>query len=80
MLLVGFAIETGAIRWRERPLNWILSLMTAAILLAGETYALVDLATDSPDHADIIAGSMAAGVTAILIAAIQGSVQKEIED
>jgi hypothetical protein len=73
VLLVGYAIEAGAIRWRERPVNWILSLMTAGILLAGEVYALVDLATDSPDHADIIAGSMAAGVMAILIAAIQGS-------
>jgi len=80
VLLIGFAIEAGAIRWRERPLNWILSLMTAAILLAGETYALVDLATGSPDHADIIAGSMAAGVTAILIAAIQGSVGRPTDE
>lgn len=73
VLLVGYVIETGAIRWRARPVNWILSLMTAAILLVGEVYALIDLATNSPDHADIIAGSMAAGVVAILIAAIQGS-------
>lgn len=73
VLLIGYAIEAGAIRWRDRPVNWILSLMTAGILLAGEAYALIDLATDNPDHADIIAGSMAAGVTAILIAAIQGS-------
>ena len=80
MLLIGFVIEAGAIRWRDRPLNWILSLMTVGILLAGEIYALVDLATNSPDHADIIAGSMAAGVTAILIAAIQGSVRKAAED
>jgi hypothetical protein len=77
VLLIGYAIEAGAIRWRERPVNWILSLMTAAILLAGETYALVDLATNSPDHADIIAGSMAAGVAAILIAAIQGSARRD---
>lgn len=76
VLLIGYAIEAGAIRWRERPLNWILSLMTAAILLAGEVYALVDLATDNPDHADIVAGSMAAGVAAILIAAIQGSARR----
>jgi hypothetical protein len=73
VLLVGYVIETGAIRWRARPVNWLLSLMTAAILLVGEIYALIDLATNSPDHADIIAGSMAAGVAAILIAAIQGS-------
>jgi hypothetical protein len=77
VLLIGYVIEAGAIRWRSRPVNWILSLMTAAILLAGEVYALVDLATDSPDHADIIAGSMAAGVVAILIAAIQGSARRE---
>lgn len=76
VLLIGFAIEAGAIRWRDRPLNWVLSLMTAGILLAGEIYALVDLATDNPDHADIIAGSMAAGAVAILIAAIQGSVRR----
>jgi hypothetical protein len=75
VLLIGYAIEVGAIRWRGRPVNWILSLMTLALLLAGEVYALVDLATENPDHADIIAGSMAAGVTAILIAAIQGSVE-----
>lgn len=75
VLLIGYVIEVGAIRWRARPVNWILSLMTVAILLAGEVYALVDLATDNPDHADVIAGSMAAGVAAILIAAIQGSVE-----
>lgn len=77
VLLVGYAIEAGAIRWRDRPVNWILSLMTAAILLIGEVYALVGLATDNPDHADIIAGAMAAGVAAILIAAIQGSTRRE---
>jgi hypothetical protein len=77
VLLIGYVIEAGAIRWRDRPVNWILSLMTVGILLAGEIYALVDLATDNPDHADIIAGSMAAGVVAILLAAIQGSAQRE---
>ena len=77
VLLIGYVIEAGAIRWRDRPVNWILSLMTVGILLAGEIYALVDLATDNPDHADIIAGSMAAGVVAILIAAIQGSGRRE---
>jgi hypothetical protein len=77
VLLIGYVIEAGAIRWRDRPVNWILSLMTVGILLAGEIYALIDLATDNPDHADIIAGSMAAGVVAILIAAIQGSLQRE---
>lgn len=77
VLLIGYVIEAGAIRWRSRPVNWILSLMTVGILLAGEVYALVDLATDSPDHADIIAGSMAAGVAAMLIAAIQGSAEPE---
>lgn len=79
VLLVGYVIEAGAIRWRDRPVNWILSLMTVAILLAGETYALIDLATGKPDHADIIAGSMAAGVVAILLAAIQGSIQRNEE-
>jgi hypothetical protein len=73
VLLIAYGIEAGAIRWRSRPVNWILSLMTVAILLTGEVYALVDLATDSPDHADIIAGAMAAGVAAILIAAVQGA-------
>ena len=77
MLLVGYAIEAGAIRWRDRPVNWILSLITVGILLAGEVYCLVDLATDSPDHADIIAGSMAAGAMAILVAAIQGSIRRD---
>jgi hypothetical protein len=76
VLLIGYVIEAGAIRWRDRPVNWILSLMTVGILLAGEIYALVDLATDNPDHADIIAGSMAAGAVAILIAAIQGSAKR----
>lgn len=76
VLLVGYAIEAGAIRWRRRPVNWILSLMTVAILLAGEVYALIDLATDDPGHADIIAGSMAAGVVAILVAAAQGTLRR----
>ena len=48
-----------------------------AILIAGEIYALVDLAAGNPDHADVVAGSMAAGLTAILIAAIQGSARPE---
>jgi hypothetical protein len=78
VLLIGYVIEVGAIRWRARAVNWILSLMTVAILLAGEVYALVDLATNSPAHADIIAGSMAAGVAAILIAAIQGSLGRDV--
>ena len=77
VLLIAYGIEAGAIRWRSRPVNWILSLMTVAILLTGEVYALVDLATDSPDHADIIAGSMAAGVTAILVTAALGSSARE---
>ena len=79
VLLVGYAIEAGAIRWRDRPVNWILSLITVGILLAGEVYCLVDLATGHPDHADVIAGSMAAGVTAILVAAIQGSIRRDTE-
>lgn len=85
VLLIGYVIEAGAIRWSSRPVNWILSAMTVAILVAGEIYALVDLASGEPDHADIIAGSMAAGLTAILIAAIQGrpsarTRQENIED
>jgi hypothetical protein len=79
VLLIGYVIEAGAIRWRSRPVNWILSLMTVAILVAGEVYALVDLAGGDPGHADIIAGSMAAGLAAILIAAIQGSLQRRDE-
>ena len=79
VLLIGYAIEAGAIRWRGRPVNWILSGMTVAILLAGEIYALVDLASGDPGHADLIAGSMAAGLTAILIAAIQGSLRRDDE-
>lgn len=77
VLLIGYVIEAGAIRWRDRPVNWILSAMTVAILVAGETYALVDLASGDPGHADIIAGSMAAGLAAILIAAIQGSARRQ---
>ena len=77
VLLIGYVIEAGAIRWRSRPVNWILSAMTVAILVTGETFALVDLASGDPGHADIIAGSMAAGLTAILIAAIQGSARSE---
>jgi hypothetical protein len=79
VLLIGYVIEAGAIRWRSRPVNWILSAMTVLILVAGEVYALVDLASGDPGHADLIAGSMAAGLAAILIAAIQGSLQLEDE-
>lgn len=77
VLLIAYGIEAGAIRWRSRPVNWILSLMTVAILLTGEVYALVDLATDDPGHADVIAGSMAAGVTAILVTAVLGAGPRE---
>ena len=79
VLLIGYVIEAGAIRWRRRPVNWILSAMTVLILIAGEIYALVDLASGDPGHADVIAGSMAAGLAAIQIAAIQGSRQREDE-
>jgi hypothetical protein len=77
VLLIGYAIEAGAIRWRNRPVNWILSAMTVVILILGEIYALVDLASAEPGHADVLAGSMAAGLTAILVAAIQGSLRRE---
>jgi hypothetical protein len=73
VLLVGYVIEAGALRWRKHSVDWLLSLVTVVILVVGETYALVDLATDDPGHADIIAGAMAAGLVAIVTAAVQGS-------
>ncbi|HEX3238587.1 MAG TPA: hypothetical protein VHR18_00440 [Solirubrobacterales bacterium] len=75
VLLIGYVIEAGALRWRKHSVDWLLSLVTVVILLVGETYALVDLATDDPGHADIIAGAMAAGLVAILTAAVQGSAE-----
>lgn len=75
VLLVGFVIEAGALRWRRQAVDWMLSLVTVLILLVGEIYALVALASNDPNHADIIAGAMAAGVVAILTAAIQGSAE-----
>ncbi len=75
VLLIGYVIEAGALRWRSQGVDWLLSLVTVLILLVGETYALVDLATDDPAHADIIAGAMAAGLVAILTAAVQGSLK-----
>lgn len=76
VLLIGFVIEVGALRWRRQAVDWLLSLVTVLILLAGEIYALVGLYDNNPDHADIIAGAMAAGVVAILTAAIQGAVEE----
>lgn len=76
VLLIGYVIEAGALRWRRQSVDWLLSLVTVLILLVGETYALVALATDDPAHADIIAGAMAAGLVAILTAAIQGSLKR----
>jgi hypothetical protein len=73
VLLIGFVIEAGALRWRSRSVDWLLSLVTVLILLVGEIYCLAALASADPSHADIIAGAMAAGVVAILTAAIQGS-------
>jgi hypothetical protein len=73
VLLIGFVIEAGALRWRRQAVDWLLSLVTVLILLAGEIYALVALYNNDPNHADIIAGAMAAGVVAILTAAIQGA-------
>jgi hypothetical protein len=72
VLLVGFVLETSAMRWGSRRVNWILSLMTVVILLLGETIALISLWTRDHAHADVVAGSMAAGVAAILIAAVLG--------
>lgn len=76
VLLIGYVIEAGALRWRRQSVDWMLSLVTVLILLVGETYALISLATDDPAHADIVAGAMAAGVVAILTAAVQGSAVK----
>jgi len=76
VLLIGFVIEAGALRWRRQAVDWLLSLVTVLILLAGEIYALVALYEDNPNHADIVAGAMAAGVVAILTAAIQGSAER----
>jgi hypothetical protein len=75
VLLIGYVIEAGALRWRRQAVDWLLSLVTVLILLAGEIYALVALYTNDPNHADVIAGAMAAGVVAILTAAIQGSAE-----
>lgn len=78
VLLIGYVIEAGALRWRAQPVDWLLSLVTVAILLAGEAYALVAIAEHDPGsaggaaHADVVAGAMAAGVVAILAAALQG--------
>jgi hypothetical protein len=76
VLLIGFVIEAGALRWRRQAVDWMLSLVTVLILLAGEVYALVGLYTNDPNHADIVAGAMAAGVVAILTAAIQGAAEE----
>lgn len=73
VLLIGYVIEAGALRWRRQAVDWMLSLVTVLILLAGEIYALTALYESDPNHADIIAGAMAAGVVAILTAAIQGA-------
>jgi hypothetical protein len=76
VLLIGYVIEAGALRWRRQAVDWLLSLVTVLILLAGEIYALVGLYDNNPNHADIVAGAMAAGVVAILTAAIQGAADK----
>jgi hypothetical protein len=74
VLLIGFVIEAGALRWRDQPIDGLLSLVTVAILIAGETYALLAIADARSAHADIVAGAMAAGVVAILTAALQGAI------
>lgn len=79
VLLIGFVIEAGALRWRRQAVDWLLSLVTVLILLAGEIYALTALYDNNPNHADIIAGAMAAGVVAILTAAIQGAAEEPPE-
>lgn len=76
VLLIGFVLEAGALRWRRQAVDWLLSLVTVLILLAGEVYALVGLYDNNPNHADIVAGAMAAGVVAILTAAIQGAAEE----
>ena len=43
VLLIGFVIEAGALRWRRQAVDWLLSLVTVLILLTGEVYAIVAL-------------------------------------
>ena len=76
VLLIGYVIEAGALRWRSQRVDWMLSLVTVLILLAGEIFALAGLYDDNPRHADIVAGAMAAGVVAILAAAVQGAAEE----
>ncbi|HEX5608567.1 MAG TPA: hypothetical protein VFX45_00585 [Solirubrobacterales bacterium] len=77
VLTIGYVIEAGALRWRRQPVDWLLSLVTVLILLVGETYCLVALATADPTHADVIAGALAAGVVAMITAAVQGSAARQ---
>jgi hypothetical protein len=79
VLLIGFVIEASALRWRAQPVDWLLSLVTVAILIGGETYALLAIADAKSAHADIVAGAMAAGVVAILTAALQGAIAERSE-
>jgi hypothetical protein len=73
ILLIGFVLEAGALELRGRsPVDWLLGFTTVAILIVGETYALIALAQDDPVHADIVTGAMAAGAAAIVVAAAMG--------
>jgi hypothetical protein len=76
VLLIGYVIEAGALRWRRQAVDWLLSVVTVLILVVGEIYVLVSLATDDPAHADIAAGAMAAGLVAIVTAAVQGTARQ----
>lgn len=64
----------------KEPLELGAMLFTLILLGSGEFYALQGIATQQPDHADLISGAVAAGFVAVAIAALIGPGLKAQED
>jgi len=72
LLLIGLAIEVGYLRLRERaPVDAVLAVVTVVFLVLAEVDALMALANNTTEHADIVAGGIAAGASALFLAAVQ---------
>jgi hypothetical protein len=64
----------------KEPLDLGAMLFTLVLLGIGEFYALQAVATERPDHTDMVSGALAAGFVAIAIAALIGPGLKPREE
>lgn len=81
VLLLALAVDARFFRLRpgQDRLDVIVVLYTMLLLAVGEFLALKGLLTSHPVRAEMIAGAIAAGFTAVAIAALTGADQDQAE-